>query len=107
MNSRKIFLVPTTDHEQIRTWIQKHHGAPAKNPNMAAAGRGGATLLRIDFVGLRPSPDLEHITWREWFALFDEYRLAFRFPVTEDSTDFQLISRAATTRPPRTGERSE
>ncbi|ELB86586.1 hypothetical protein ACVH9Z_35605 [Rhodococcus opacus] len=106
MNSRKIFLVPTTDHEQIRTWIQKHHGAPAMNPNMAA-GRRETTLLRIDFVGFRPGPDLEHITWREWFALFDEYRLAFRFPATEGSTDFQLISRAATTGPPRTGERSE
>lgn len=67
---------------------------------MAAPGRRGTTILRIDFVGLRPGPDLEHITWREWFALFDEHRLAFRFPVTEDSTDFQLISRAATTTGP-------
>ncbi|QHE74069.1 hypothetical protein HYG77_36910 (plasmid) [Rhodococcus sp. ZPP] len=106
MNPRKIFLVPTTDHEQIRTWIQKHRGAPAKSLHMAAPGRRGATVLRIDFVGLRPGPELEHITWGEWFALFDEHRLAFCFPVTEDGTDFQLISRATTTDPPRT-ERSE
>lgn len=41
MNPHKIFLVPTTDHEQIRTWIQKHHGAPAKTRIWRRRGGAG------------------------------------------------------------------
>lgn len=51
----------TTDHDEIRRWIQAHHGAPARDATGA---------LRIDFLGV--TSGLEHLFWSDWFATFDE-----------------------------------
>jgi hypothetical protein len=51
-------------------------------------------MLWIDFVGLRPGSGLDHISWQQWFALFDAQALAFCFPDTEDSLAFGLVPRA-------------
>ncbi|MBC2644472.1 MULTISPECIES: hypothetical protein [unclassified Rhodococcus (in: high G+C Gram-positive bacteria)] len=55
----------TTDHAEIRRWIQAHHGAPARD------GTGG---LRIDFLGV--ATGVEHLSWKEWFTVFDDQNLA-------------------------------
>ncbi|ELB86452.1 hypothetical protein Rwratislav_44856, partial [Rhodococcus wratislaviensis IFP 2016] len=55
----------TTDHDEIRRWIQAHHGAPARD------GAGG---LRIDFLGV--AAGVEHLPWDEWFSVFEERGLA-------------------------------
>jgi hypothetical protein len=88
----------TTDHEQIRCWIQHHHGAPARIPGPAASAGGGAITLRVDFLGRRPGPDLEHISWYQWFTAFDDAHLVFRFPAVADGLAFQLCRRS----PPET-----
>lgn len=59
----------TTDHDEIRRWIQAHHGAPARD-----AGGG----LRIDFLGV--TSGLEHPSWNDWFATFDGQGLALCYP---------------------------
>ncbi|QSE84817.1 hypothetical protein [Rhodococcus koreensis] len=84
---------PTTDHERIRCWIQHHHGAPATTTRLPARPASATTTLLVDFAGLRPGSGLEHISWKQWFALFDAQALAFRFPGTEDSLAFELIPR--------------
>jgi hypothetical protein len=83
----------TTDHEQIRCWIQHHRGAPARIPGPAASAGGGTMPLLVDFLGRRPGPDLEHISWQQWFDQFDDAHLVFHFPVDADSLAFQLRRR--------------
>ncbi|ELB85722.1 hypothetical protein Rwratislav_48689 [Rhodococcus wratislaviensis IFP 2016] len=86
-------IAPSTDHERIRCWIQHHRGAPATISHLPDHPGSAAMMLRIDFVGLRPGSGLEHISWKQWFALFDARAVAFRFPDTEDSLAFGLVPR--------------
>ncbi|WP_257226586.1 hypothetical protein [Rhodococcus opacus] len=67
-------------------------GARNDHPAPARPGSSTTTLL-VDFAGLRPGSGLEHISWKQWFALFDAQALAFRFPGTEDGLAFELIPR--------------
>lgn len=69
----------TTDHDEIRRWVEAHDGRPA-----TARGTGGdnAGVLSIEFSGVaggaRPG-GLELISWEEWFEKFDEADLAFLY----------------------------
>ncbi|MDI9979270.1 hypothetical protein [Rhodococcus sp. IEGM 1307] len=63
----------TTGHEEIRQWTQAHHGIPARVPHTTAND-----VLRIDLHGV--DSGLEHISWREWFAAFDQQGLALSYP---------------------------
>ena len=85
----------TTDHEEIRRWVEEHGGRPAR-----VRGTGGGDdpgVLRIDFPGGAGEDELEPISWDEWFEKFDENGLAFlyqdRKASGEDSTFFKLVSR--------------
>jgi hypothetical protein len=85
----------TTDHDEIRRWVEEHGGKPA-----VVRGTGGdddAGILRIDFPGGAGEDQLEHVTWDEWFEKFDESNLAFLYQDEkasgEDSTFFKLIRR--------------
>lgn len=60
-----------TDHEEIRRWVEARGGRPARV--RASDGQGGG-ILRIDF--LEPDQGLEEISWQEFFAIFDDARLA-------------------------------
>lgn len=88
----------TIDHDEIRQWIQRHHGAPARKPDPATAS--AAEVLLVDFIGARSGHYFEHISWADWFAWFDDHRLCFRYPTNPDSLLFHLIRREAT--PPST-----
>ncbi|WP_368680535.1 hypothetical protein R1X32_10020 (plasmid) [Rhodococcus opacus] len=63
----------TTDHEEIRHWVQTHHGAPARSVSAIGAGQ-----LRIDFLGSR-HPDLDYPGWHDWFTVFDAQSLALSY----------------------------
>ncbi|MFC9553990.1 hypothetical protein ACFTWF_24405 [Rhodococcus sp. NPDC056960] len=69
----------TTDHEQIRCWVQTNHGAPARIPS--EPGTAGDTLC-LDFLGLT-ARDVDHLTWHDWFTLFDNQHLALSYTTTE------------------------
>ena len=60
----------TTDHDEIRKWVEARGGRPAK---VKTRGEGG--ILRIDFQ--EPDEALEEIGWDEFFEIFDENKLAF------------------------------
>ena len=65
----------TTDHDEIRRWVEERDGRPATV--RGTAGRGEeAGLLRIRF---RDDEDLEEIEWEEFFDKFDEEQLAFLY----------------------------
>ncbi len=85
----------TTDHDEIRRWVEEHDGKPA---SVRGTGNGGDTgVLRIDFPGGAGQDELEQISWDEWFSKFDENNLAFLYQQEkasgEDSTFFKLVSR--------------
>jgi hypothetical protein len=85
----------TTDHEEIRRWVEAHGGKPAR---VRGTGNGDDPgVLRIDFPGGTGEDELEHISWDEWFEKFDESNLAFLYQEERsgggDSTFFKLVSR--------------
>jgi hypothetical protein len=67
----------TTDHEEIRNWVEERGGNPARVKSTDKAGSGG--LLRIDYPGFSGEDTLEEITWDEFFAAFDANNLAFLY----------------------------
>lgn len=83
----------TVDHDEIRRWIQLHHGAPARVPDTASVR--AADVLLVDFIGARSGHYFDHISWADWFGWFDEHGLSFRYPRNRDSLAFQLIPRGA------------
>jgi hypothetical protein len=67
----------TTDHEEIRNWVEERGGKPSRVKGSAKSGKGG--LLRIDYPGFTGEDTLENISWEEFFATFDESNLAFLY----------------------------
>jgi hypothetical protein len=84
----------TTDHDEIRRWVEEHGGKPV---SVRGTGNGDAGVLRIDFPGGAGQDELEPLSWDEWFEKFDENDLAFLYQEEkasgEDSTFFKLVSR--------------
>jgi hypothetical protein len=76
----------TTDHTTIRKWAEKRGGRPATV--RATEEDGHAGILRIDFDPKQKA--LDPIEWNEFFAKFDESRLAFLY---QDHTKEGGISR--------------
>ena len=85
----------TTNHDEIRQWVEEHDGQPATVRDTGSGGEPG--VLRIDFPGGVGSDRLEHIDWDEWFQKFDDEQLAFLYQEHkasgEDSTFFKLVRR--------------
>ncbi|MDI3329787.1 MAG: hypothetical protein QJR09_03485 [Micrococcus sp.] len=85
----------TTDHEEIRRWVEEHDGKPASVKGTEKSGKAG--VLRIDFPGGAGEDQLEHISWDDWFAKFDEEKLAFLYQQQKadgsDSTFFKPVNR--------------
>jgi hypothetical protein len=85
----------TTDHDEVRRWVEEREGKPA---SVRGTERGDAAgVLRIDFPGGAGEDELEHISWDEWFEKFDDKGLAFLYQERkasgEGSTFFKLVSR--------------
>jgi len=66
----------TTDHEEIRRWVEARGGQPAQ---VKGTQRRGSALLRIDYPGFSGEDTLEPIEWDEFFEIFDENNLAFLY----------------------------
>ncbi len=84
----------TTDHDEIRRWVEERDGRPA-----TVKGTGGdddAGLLRIDFPG-GSGDRLEEISWEDFFEKFDEKKLAFLYQdetsAGKESRFFKFVSR--------------
>lgn len=86
----------TTDHDEIRRWVEEHGGRPAAVRGTGNDGDPG--VLRIDFPGGAGDAELEPIDWDTWFEKFDEQQLAFVYQEQkaggEDSTFFKLVKRS-------------
>jgi hypothetical protein len=84
----------TTDHDEIRRWVEEHGGKPAI---VRGTRDGDSGVLRIDFPGGAGEDQLEPVSWDEWFRIFDRNDLALLYQESraggEDSTFFKLVSR--------------
>jgi hypothetical protein len=58
----------TTEHETIRRWAGARGGRPARVKS-TGRGRDDPGILRIDLPGDGPDPNLEPISWDEWFRV--------------------------------------
>lgn len=85
----------TTNHDEIRQWVEEHGGQPAVV--RGTERKGSAGVLRIDFPGGSGTDELEPIDWDTWFATFDANDLAALYQEEkasgEDSTFFKLVQR--------------
>jgi hypothetical protein len=85
----------TTDHDEIRRWVEEHDGKPASVKGTENGDEAG--VLRIDFPGGAGEDQLEHLDWDTWFEKFDSNKLALLYQEQkasgEDSTFFKLVKR--------------
>jgi hypothetical protein len=65
----------TTDHDEIRRWVEERGGRPAEVASTATSGAAG--ILRIDFPDYGDDSALEEISWEDFFDKFEEKNLAF------------------------------
>ena len=84
----------TTDHDEIRRWVEEHGGKPAV---VRGTRDNASAVLRIDFPGGAGEDELEQVSWDEWFEIFDRSELALLYQERqaggEDSTFFKLVRR--------------
>jgi hypothetical protein len=85
----------TTDHEEIRRWVEDHDGQPAQV--RGTSGKDDVGVLRIDFPG-GAGDELEPISWDDWFAKFEEAGLGLLYQERKadgsDSTFNKLVKRS-------------
>jgi hypothetical protein len=83
----------TTDHDEIRRWVDQNGGTPASVRGTEKGGEAG--VLRIDFHGGAGKDQLEPISWDDWFQKFDDAGLAFLYQAERSggggSTFFKLV----------------
>ncbi len=85
----------TTDHAQIRQWVEERSGYPARVKGTADKDSSG--VLVIDYPGYSGTDTLERISWDEFFRGFEENKLAFLYQdETSDGSESRfskLVSR--------------
>ena len=79
------------DHEEIKGWVERHGGHPARV--LRARGKDEVGKLRLDFPGAAPEGSLEPLGWDEWLAKFDEQRLALLYQEGKNPRFNKLVAR--------------
>jgi hypothetical protein len=76
----------TTNHDEIRKWVEKRGGHPAVVAQ-TEDGRQDGGLLRIDYdePGGNNDTRLHRVSWDEFFRIFDDSGIAFLHDSDGDS----------------------
>ncbi len=84
----------TTNHDEIRKWVEKRGGHPAVVKATEQKGEPGG-LLRIDYdePGGNNDTRLHRISWQEFFKSFDENDIAFLYDPDGDSRFSKFVSK--------------
>lgn len=84
----------TTNHDEIRNWVEKRGGHPAIVASTGDNGRSGG-LLRIDYdePGGNDDTRLERIGWDEFFRIFDQNDLAFLYDPDGESRFSKFVEK--------------
>ena len=82
----------TTDHKEIRRWIEARNGRPSVVKG--TEGGDGEGLLRVEF---RHPDKLEDVDWDTFFETFEDRKLAFlhqdKTAGGEESRFFKFVKR--------------
>lgn len=82
----------TTDHDEIRDWVEEREGQPARVEG--TEGGDGAGVLRIDFPDENDDEEnLEDISWDEFFEAFENNDLAFLYQDEGSEGDTSYFSK--------------
>ena len=89
----------TTNHDEIRNWVEKRGGHPAVVAATEDNGRSGG-LLRIDYdePGGNDDNRLHRITWNEFFDIFDKNDIAFLYDPNGESRFSKFVERESANR---------
>ena len=68
----------TTDHDEIRSWVEERGGFPATVKRTVGKGHEPG-ILRIDFPDYSGAESLERIDWDDFFEKFEKEKLAFLY----------------------------
>ncbi|HVG25125.1 MAG TPA: hypothetical protein VND45_13295 [Thermoanaerobaculia bacterium] len=82
----------TTDHDEIRSWVEARGGFPA-HVRQTGRKRGDLGVLRIDYPGYSGRDTLERIDWEDWFEAFERNKLAFLYQDKRNSRFSKLVNR--------------
>ena len=85
----------TTNHDEIRKWIEQRGGHPAVVSATENETSGG--LLRVDYdeQGGNDDDRLHRISWNEFFDIFDKNGLAFLHDTEGDSRFSKFVANQA------------
>ncbi len=64
----------TIDHDEIRRWVEEHHGRPT-TADPPAEGFPG--VLQIAFPERGNEAAIDELSWMEFFGKFEDQELAF------------------------------
>jgi len=88
-------LQATTDHATIQQWAEQHQGRPAMVKRVEEVSH--LNLLRFNFPDATGEQAREEITWEEFFAIFEQKKLAFLRAVNtsaaEESRFYKFVNR--------------
>ena len=89
----------TTNHDEIRNWVERRGGHPAVVSATEGGPRGGG-LLRIDYDEPRGNDDtrLARIGWDEFFQIFDKNDLAFLYDPDGNSRFSKFVEKEGANR---------
>lgn len=83
----------TTDHDEIRAWIEQRGGTPSRVKG--TEDDEGEGILRVDFA--EAEDRLQPISWEEFFETFEDRKLAFLHQDEtadgEESRFFKFVNR--------------
>ena len=94
MSRTERIATTTTNHNEIRKWVEARGGDPALVKDTAENGREGA-MIRSDFDDPDGSKDagLKRVSWEEFFEIFDKNDLAFLRQDVPDSRFNTFVQR--------------
>ena len=98
----------TTDHDEIRRWVEERGGRPAVVKSTRGKGDEQG-ILHIDFPGFTGEGALEPTSWEEFFKQFDHEGLAFVYQEATASgqkSNFNKIVKSETVMERAGGKRS-
>lgn len=81
----------TTDHDEIREWVEDRDGQPAY---VETTEHGDSGMLRIDFPDQDDEDEnLDDISWDEFFETFEDNDLAFLYQEETSDNDTSYFSK--------------
>lgn len=81
----------TTDHDEIRQWVERRGGAPAQVIGTGSDADPG--VLRIQFPDYGDDENLSPISWDDFFDKFERERLCFTYQETLKDGEISRFSK--------------